>query len=52
MMYFDEGVGAAFDRPSVAVNVVLGVASLATLLFWIYPAPVMQGAAAAARSLF
>ncbi len=52
MMYFDEGVGGAFDRPNLAVNIVLGVASLATLLVGIYPTPVVQSAEAAARSLF
>ena len=51
MMYFDPPVGT-FDRQSPAVSVVLGATSLATLLFWMYPAPIMVSAAAAARSLF
>ena len=51
MMYFDAPVGG-FDRPNPAVSVVLGVASLATLLFWIFPGPVVNAAAAAAHSLF
>ena len=51
MMYFDAPVGV-FDRPSPAISIVLAVASLATLLFWVYPGPVVNSAAAAARSLF
>ena len=51
MMYFDAPVGA-FDRATPAVTVVLAIASLATLLFWVFPAPVIESAAAAARSLF
>ncbi len=51
MMYFDPPVGA-FDRPGPATSIVLGLASLATLLFWVFPGPVVESAAAAARSLF
>ncbi len=51
MMYFDPPAGA-FDRPSPAISIVLAVASLAVLLFWVYPGPVVNSAAAAARSLF
>lgn len=51
MMYFDPPAGA-FDRPGTAVSLVLGAASLATLLFWIFPGPIVASAAAAARSLF
>ena len=51
MMYFDAPV-AAFDRPNASISIVLGAASLATLLFWVYPGPVVDAATAAARSLF
>ncbi len=51
VMYFDEPA-PAFDRPSVTQRVVLAVSSLAMLLFWIYPAPLVDAAAAAAHSLF
>lgn len=51
MMYFDPPAGA-FDKPSPAISIVLALASLAVLLFWVYPAPVVNSAAAAARSLF
>jgi NADH-quinone oxidoreductase subunit N len=52
MMYFDQPVGAVFDRTNPALSFVLGVASLATLLFWLFPAPIVASATAAARSLF
>ncbi len=51
MMYFDQPTGT-FDRANPAVRVVLAVASLATLLLGVYPGPVVQGATAAAHSLF
>ncbi len=51
MMYFDAPLGT-FDRPNRGVSFVLGAASLATLLFWLDPGPLVVGAAAAARSLF
>ena len=51
MMYFDPPVGT-FDKPPLLVSLVLGAASLAVTLFWIYPGPVVQSATAAAHSLF
>ena len=51
MMYFDQPTGT-FDRANPAVRVVLAVASLVTLLLGVYPGPVVQGATAAAHSLF
>ena len=51
MMYFDAPV-AAFDRMSPAVNVVLSMAGIFVLLFWVVPAPFVGAATAAARSLF
>ncbi|WP_131116932.1 NADH-quinone oxidoreductase subunit NuoN [Lichenihabitans psoromatis] len=52
MMYFDEPTGVAFDKANPAVSFVLGAAGLAVLLFWVFPAPIVASAAAAARSLF
>ncbi len=51
MMYFDQPV-EAFDKASPALRAVLAVAGLAMLLFWVYPAPVVEAASAAAHSLF
>ena len=51
MMYFDQPV-AAFDRMSPAVNVVLSMSGVFVLLFWIFPAPIVGAATAAAHSLF
>jgi NADH-quinone oxidoreductase subunit N len=51
MMYFDPPAGA-FDKTSPALSIVLGAASLATLLFWLFPGPIVESAAVAARSLF
>ncbi|MCI4678442.1 NADH-quinone oxidoreductase subunit NuoN [Rhodoblastus acidophilus] len=51
IMYFDEPE-SAFDRPSMTQRAVLAVSSLAMLLFWIFPAPLVDAAAAAAHSLF
>jgi NADH-quinone oxidoreductase subunit N len=51
VMYFDEPA-PAFDRPSVTERAVFTLASLAMLLFWIFPAPLVEAAAAAAHSLF
>jgi NADH-quinone oxidoreductase subunit N len=51
VMYFDEPV-APFDRAPVTQRAVLTLASLATLLFWVYPGPLVDAASAAAKSLF
>ncbi len=51
MMYFDQPA-EAFDRAGPAVRIVLAVAGLVMLLFWVYPAPVVEAASAAAHSLF
>ena len=52
LMYFDEPA-PAFDRPlGTGVSAVLAGTSLFTLLFFVYPAPLLSAAAAAAASLF
>lgn len=51
VIYFDEPV-AAFSPVNREVTGVLVLASLAVLLFWVYPSPIVNAATAAARSLF
>jgi NADH-quinone oxidoreductase subunit N len=51
VMYFDEPV-ETFDRPLLANRVVLWAAGLVTLLYFVWPAPLIAGAQAAAASLF
>ena len=52
VMFFDEPA-PAFDRPAGPVlGTVLTVCALLVLLFFIYPAPVADGAKAAAATLF
>ncbi len=51
IMYFDPSA-EPFDRQGPAVRVVLAVSGLVMLLFWVYPAPVVEAATAAAHSLF
>ncbi|MGE5388291.1 MAG: NADH-quinone oxidoreductase subunit NuoN [Hyphomicrobiales bacterium] len=51
VMYFDEPA-PGFDRSPLAVRAVLAVSTIAMLGFWLYPAPVMTAASAAAKSLF
>ncbi len=51
MMYFDDPA-EAFDKANPAIRVVLAVAGLVSLLFWVFPAPVVEAASAAAHSLF
>jgi NADH-quinone oxidoreductase subunit N len=52
LMYFDEPV-EAFDRPvGPAMAAVLTGSSLFTLLFFVYPGPLVAGASAAAAVLF
>ena len=48
---FRRGRGA-FDRAPLAERAVLALSSLAMLLFWVYPAPLVEAASAAAKSLF
>jgi NADH-quinone oxidoreductase subunit N len=52
VMYFDEPA-PAFDRPvNPVVGAVLAVAAVLILLFFVYPAPLADSAAAAAATLF
>jgi len=52
VMYFDEPA-PAFDQPvSPVVGTVLAIAAVLILLFFIYPAPLADSAAAAAATLF
>jgi NADH-quinone oxidoreductase subunit N len=50
-MYFDEPA-PGFEPMRPELRVVLGVSGLFVLLFFVYPAPLVDAAAAAARSLF
>ncbi len=51
IMFFDEAA-PAFDKASFTQRAVLTLASLAMLLFWVYPAPLVHAATLAAESLF
>jgi NADH-quinone oxidoreductase subunit N len=51
VMYFDEPA-IAFEPMPRELAAVLGVAGLFNLLFFVYPAPLVQAANAAAKSLF
>ena len=51
IMYFEEPV-AVFDRASRLLQTVLALAGVLVLAFWLYPAPVVNAATNAARSLF
>jgi NADH-quinone oxidoreductase subunit N len=51
VMYFDAP-GEKFERMSPGVSFVLAVSSAVVLLFWLAPAPFVNAAGAAARSLF
>ena len=51
IMYFDEPA-PGFDRAPFAVRAVAVVACAFVLLFWLYPAPLLKAASAAAASLF
>ena len=51
IMYFDEPA-PGFDRAPLAVRSVLVVMGAITVLFWVYPGPVVEAATNAARSLF
>src|SRR5437870_2088057 len=50
-MYFDEPKGS-FEPMTRELRLVLGVTGLFNLLFFAYPAPLIEAAAAAAKSLF
>ncbi|MEE8273496.1 MAG: NADH-quinone oxidoreductase subunit NuoN [Alphaproteobacteria bacterium] len=51
LMYFDEAADP-FDRPvGREISVVLAATGLFTLLFFVYPAPLLEGARAAAAAL-
>ncbi len=50
-MYFDEPV-AGFRAMPMSLRFVLGVAGLINLFFFVYPAPLLGAATAAAKSLF
>jgi NADH-quinone oxidoreductase subunit N len=51
IMYFDEPV-RSFERMPMLLRLVLGVAGLANILFFAYPAPLLGAATVAAKSLF
>jgi len=51
VMYFDDPA-PGFDRSPLALRAVLAISTVALLGFWLYPAPVMDAASAAAKSLF
>ena len=51
VMYFDEPV-AAFDPPSLTSGIIMGLSSVLMLVLFIVPAPLVNGAEAAARALF
>jgi NADH-quinone oxidoreductase subunit N len=51
VMYFDDAA-PAFDKPNFTLRAVLAVSTLSMLLYWVYPAPLVQAAEAAAKSLF
>jgi NADH-quinone oxidoreductase subunit N len=51
IMYFDEPA-QAFQPMPVELKVVLGLSGLFNLLFFVYPAPLLEAASVAAKSLF
>jgi NADH-quinone oxidoreductase subunit N len=51
IMYFDEPAQAFVPMP-VTLKAVLGVSGLFNILFFVFPAPLVAAAAAAAKSLF
>ena len=52
LMYFDEPA-EAFDRPiGLEMTTLLTLAGLFIVFFFVYPAPLLSGAAAAAAALF
>ncbi len=51
IMYFDEPA-AAFDPPGLTAGLIMGVTSAAMLVIFVIPAPLVNGAEAAAKALF
>src|SRR5262249_1763973 len=51
VMYFD-GPGGEFEVIPLELKAVLGVTGVFVLLFFVYPAPLIDAAATAAKSLF
>ncbi|MDE2579934.1 MAG: NADH-quinone oxidoreductase subunit NuoN [Hyphomicrobiales bacterium] len=51
IMYFDAPA-PAFDPAPFSVRAVLALSTALVFLFWIYPAPIVEAAGAAARALF
>src|SRR5665811_214863 len=51
IMYFDEPV-SSFQRMPGSLRLVLGVSGLIVMLFFAYPAPIVDAATMAAKSLF
>jgi NADH-quinone oxidoreductase subunit N len=51
LMYFDEPRAGAYEPMPLTLKVVLGLASVVVLFFWVLPAPLLSAATAAANSL-
>ena len=51
IIYLDESAGA-FDKPYWVVDWALVLAGVFVLAFWVFPSPIINGAMAAAKSLF
>jgi NADH-quinone oxidoreductase subunit N len=51
IMYFDEPAKGFVPMPG-ELRAILGVTGLFNLLFFVYPAPLLNAASAAAKSLF
>ena len=51
VMYFDEAAEPFVGMPSL-LKVVTGITGIFVILFFVYPAPLVAAAAAAAKSLF
>ncbi len=51
LMYFDEPA-AAFDKAAPVLRAVLAVTGILVTFFFVYPAPVVEAATVAAKSLF
>jgi NADH-quinone oxidoreductase subunit N len=51
VMYFDDPA-SAFDKAPLTLRAILATSTLLLLTFWLYPAPVIDAASAAAKSLF
>ena len=51
VMYFDPAAGA-FDRRAPSLSFVAGLTGLATVLFFLFPSPVVDAANVAAHALF